>query len=442
MTTTALDYQTLPPTRIHTRINTALLLIFCLIAIVFCVAPMRNYLRGGSAKDYPLWLDTGQRMLRGDSPYYKDRNNEFPFMYPPGAAALLAPLTAGGMVPMIASLVLINTFAWLVCIFSPIYLVTGHTRGQHPLLYGLPTFVCIVYVWSSYLLGNPPIVLAAAILGMFICLRKRIWWAAGLLLAFAAAFKAFPILALPYLIWRRSWRAIGYTAIFLFVFLLAYPACFRGIHGAIDDLKLWTHDTLGTYNGDQIGQRKQRSYLWKNGSIIAEAHRLLRPVVADYDENSPKEPPLTVNIADLSFKQVNLVLLIATAILCGGYLLVMPRQAKRTPWSDALEQGMLMILIITYTPLSFTYNNSWLMLPIVAILYFILTKARDGFEKRLAIAWLAVALVLLIFTTGKPLWFRYLRSLGNTFWCCMLVYAELAWLMLRTANRPPEAAAA
>ena len=37
---------------------------------------------------------------------------------------------------------------------------------------------------------------------------------------------------------------------------------------------------------------------------------------------------------------------------------------------------------------------------------------------------------MLIFTAGKIPFFRYMRSLGNTFWCCMLLYAELMWLML------------
>jgi hypothetical protein len=342
---------------------------------------------------------------------------------------LLAPITVFGKLPMMIVLVSINTLAWVVCILAPIYLVAGTTRGQPLVFYVLPTAVCIVYIWSSYLLGNPPIVLAACILGMFICLRHRIDWAAGLLLALAAGFKAFPILAVPYLIWRRQWRALGYTLAFLFILLLVLPAMFRGVHGAVADLKLWTRDTLGSYNGEQIGQRKQRSYLWKNGSVIAEAHRLLRPVVADYDDNSPEEPALKVNIASLSFKQINIVILIASLVLCGSYLAAMPRAPDRTPWTDAIEAAMLMILIITFTPLSFTYNNSWLMLPIVVVLYFVHFKAQSDAQRRIAITWLAIALSLLIFTTGKPLWFRYLRSLGNTFWCCMLIYAELIWIM-------------
>jgi hypothetical protein len=94
-----------------------------------------------------------------------------------------------------------------------------------------------------------------------------------------------------------------------------------------------------------------------------------------------------------------------------------------------------MILIITFTPLSFTYNNSWLMLPIIVVGYFILVAAAAPAQKKLAVIWLTISLCLLIFTTGKPLFFRIPRAMGNTFWCCMLLYAELIWLMVLARRR-------
>ncbi len=384
-------------------------IIFLVVSTAFSIAPIRNYLRGGSNKDYPLWFSTGRLELRGESPFYKDHNGEFPFMYPPAAATVLAPLSAMGRLPMVAVLVLINTIAWLVCIIAPVYLVAGTIRGHNPLLYWLPSVVCIFYIWSTYLLGGPAVVLAACILGMLICLRHQIWWAAGLLLAFAAGFKAFPILALPYLIYRRHWKSLGFTIAFLIILMLMLPACFRGWHGAMDDVKVWTRATMGSYDSGVIGQRKARSYTWQNGSIIAEAHRLLRPVVADSDDNFVGEPPVIVNITSLSFRQINLVIVGASLLLGLAYLAAMPPQHQRTHWTDAIEGAMLMILIITFTPLSFTYNNAWLMLPIVVVLHFIFNPATSPRDRRLAIAWLTFSLCLLIFTIGKPLSFRIPR---------------------------------
>lgn len=422
----------LRPSRRDARLRCLLIVVFCIFAGIFCFAPIRNHLRKGTNKDYPLWFDTGQRVLRGDSAFYKDSNGEFPFMYPPAAAAVLAPITFFGKLPMVILMVAINTVAWLVCILAPIYLVAGTTRGQPPIVYALPSLICTYFIWSTYLLGGPAIVLAACILGMFICLRKRIDWAAGFLLAFAAGFKAFPILALPYLIWRRHWRALGWTCLFLALLLLFLPAVFRGPRGAIDDMRAWTIDTLGSYNSETIGQRKDRSYLWMNGSIIAEAHRLLRPVIADYEDKDPTVPIVYVNFANLSFKQINIVLLAATMVLCLSYLAIMPRGPWRTRWTDTIEMAMLMILIITFTPLSFTYNNAWLMLPMVVVLHFILAKAKTRRERTIATIWLTISLLMLIPTAGKLNVFRYLRSLGNTFWSCISLYVELMWIMARS----------
>ena len=49
-------------------------------------------------------------------------------------------------------------------------------------------------------------------------------WSAGALFAAAAAIKAFPFTILPYLVWRRHWRATASLVIFVAVFLVLAPA--------------------------------------------------------------------------------------------------------------------------------------------------------------------------------------------------------------------------
>jgi hypothetical protein len=51
----------------------------------------------------------------------------------------------------------------------------------------------IVYVWSSYHLGQPNLVLLALMLGAFVALRAKREVLAGGLIAVAAAIKAFPV---------------------------------------------------------------------------------------------------------------------------------------------------------------------------------------------------------------------------------------------------------
>ncbi len=437
-----------------------LLVLFVIVATVFCVIPLVNHvlkmrdftaqqtaLAAGrrvtgpapkpGTKDYPLWYETGQTVLHGSSPYRVDRNGEFPFMYPPAAAGLFAAVSGAGRLPLMAFMLAVNTATWLVAIFGPVYLLTGRVRGQNPLLYLIPSVVVVVNIWCTYLEGQPAFFLSACLVGMLCCLRQRVSWGAGLLLALAGGFKGFPILAVPYLVWRRQWRALGYTVLFLFLLTIALPACFRGWGGAVADARQWAVGMPSNYTPTIIGQRAARSYTWQNGSLVSVANRWLRPVVADSDDNVP---PLKTNVAKLSFATVNKILPVVAGLIGLGYLLVLPRRRdRRTRFTDAAEGSMLLVLIVLVSPLSFTYNNTWLMCPIATGLYFILSVATTSAQRRTAAVWLTVACGLLVFSVGGP--FRAYRAVGNTFVADVELLLLLAWTLLKQ-RRPSFASVA
>ncbi len=444
-----------PPDRTRSPAGPVALAVLLVIAVVFCGVAVSNNARKihrgeRGSKDYPLWYETGQRVLHGQSAYYADSNGEYRFMYPPAAAALLAPASVAGKLPLVALQVAINTLAWAVAIFAPVYLLTGRLRPgdvqRDPvgLLFWVPSLACIFFIWNTYLEGQPAFLLSACLLVMFVCLRRRITWGAGLALAFAAAFKGFPILALPYLIWRREWKAIGFTLGGLVILLVVLPAIFRGPRGAIDDLKGWSKNMAGQQTPEIIGQRKARSYTWQNGSLTSVVHRWLRPVVADDDDNAaipmvlrPTEgvAGMKVNVADLPFETIQRIVQVLTVLAGLAYVAVIPwRDRDRTPFTDAAEGAMLLILVILFSPLSFTYNNSWLMCGIAVVLWFILARARSRRQGVVALVWLLVALSLLVFTIGGP--FRPIRARGNTFFADVLLLMELGWIILVERTRP------
>ena len=145
----------------------------------------------------------------------------------------------------------------------------------------VPTLSVIVLIHNIYLLGQPNLMLLALLLGAFACLRLGREVAAGALVATAAAIKAFPILVLAYLVYRRMWKASIATVAVLAAWLLIAPLPFRTPAQAVDDLSVWTRGMLFTYNSHGIAQRPLRSYSYKNQSIMAVMHRLLRDVPAD-----------------------------------------------------------------------------------------------------------------------------------------------------------------
>src|SRR5262249_30327270 len=151
----------------------------------------------------------------------------------------------------------------------------------HPLVLIVPSVAIIALIHNTYLLGQPNLLLLALLLVAFACLCRGREVTAGAIFATAAAIKAFPILALPYLVYRRMWTASVATVLFLTAWLLFAPLPFRTAHQTIDDLVVWSKGMVFTYSSDGIAQRPIRSYSYKNQSLMALAHRLLTNVPAD-----------------------------------------------------------------------------------------------------------------------------------------------------------------
>ena len=256
--------------------------VLLLAMLVFSAFPIANYFLGLSTKDYGLWYQVGLAVRQRLDVYPRPESGRlFPFMYPPSAAAMLAWVSMLGPIGSLTALLLVNSVAWAVSIALSLWLAVSPGVRRHPLVFILPSLSIIVLVYNIYLLGQPNLVLLALLLGSFACLRLGRNVGAGALLATAAAIKAFPILAIGYLIYRRMWIATAATLAVLAAWLLIAPLPFRTPAQAVDDLVVWSQGMVFTYNTHGIAQRPFRSFSYKNQSIMALAHRLLRDVPAD-----------------------------------------------------------------------------------------------------------------------------------------------------------------
>ena len=180
----------------------------------------------------------------------------------------------------------------------------------------------------------------------------------------AAAIKAFPVIAIIYLVYRRYWKAAASLIVTLAFLLLVLPAPFRGFERAWHDLEKWSVGML-KYDATGVAQRPLRSQSWKNQSLVGVANRLLRHI--DSDPVPGSHTPIYVNFADLKFATVN-VIVIAIALALGIlFVAAMPPREMRTAESDAMEFALLVLIILLTSPLSFGYFFSWLMLPFAVI---------------------------------------------------------------------------
>jgi hypothetical protein len=342
--------------------------LFIITAAVFTFVPFSRFLRHpATAFDYRTWYDAAQAVLQHRDIY--PRNNTFTFMYPPPCAVALALPAFFGMAAMILLLTLLNTLCWILCIRFSLSLAN---ERRFPVAVALiPNLILIVFIWSSYHLGQPSLMLLALMLGAFVSLRRNGGRSsatpraanqilAGTLIAAAAAIKAFPFLAIIYLIYRRYWTATISLLLALFAFIFVLPIPFRGMSQTLADVRAWQSGML-RYQSGGIAQRAGRGYSWKNQSLLGLANRMLRPVSV----NDEGEPAVFKNFVSLDFKTINAVILGSALLLGLWFIVAMTR--TRNAGDDAFEFGALLILILLFTPLAYGYLFSWLMLPLALL---------------------------------------------------------------------------
>jgi hypothetical protein len=381
--------------------------LFISTAITFTFLPFVRFLRSGTQMDYRTWFDAGQTVLRGGELYPHTQN--FPFMYPPTCALLLAAPAFFGKPALILILSALNTMAWILCIRFSSTLISEQRAQNAPIV--IASFIVIPFVWSSYHLGQPSLVLLALMLGAFLSLRRDRKILAGMLVALAAAIKAFPLLAIFYFVYRRYWMAATSLVIGLVILLFLLPIPFRGWHQTLNDARDWQRGMLH-YEQGGIAQRPARGYTWKNQSIFGLANRLLRRVSVDEEPN----PPAYANVADLDFRTVNIVI-IASALLLGfSFVAAMPRQ--RAPEGDAREFAALLNLILIFTPLTFGYLFVWLMFPLALLIKRIPVAAES-----ISLGCLLIAYALLVATGIAP---RFAQIYGSLFFAGLTLYLALA----------------
>jgi hypothetical protein len=376
-------------------------------AIIFTFLPFVRFLHSGTQMDYRTWFDAGQTVLRGSEIYPHTQN--FPFMYPPTCALLLAGPAFFGKAGLILILSALNTMAWILCIRFSSALISEPRVQNAPVV--IANFIVIPFVWSSYHLGQPSLVLLALMLGAFLALRRDREILAGVLVALAAAIKAFPLLAIFYLVYRRYWMAAISLVVALVVLLLLLPIPFRGLHQTLSDARDWQRGMLH-YEQGGIAQRPARGYSWKNQSIFGLANRLLRRVSVDEEP----DPPVYANLANLDFTSVNTVI-IASAVLL-GLSFVAAMSWQRVAEGDTLEFAALLILILIFTPLAFGYLFVWLMFPLA-----LLIKRTTAGAESMSPTCLLIALALLTATGIAP---RFAQIYGSLFFAALILYLALA----------------
>lgn len=403
-----------------------LFLLSCVVLTVYVLVP--EIWGSGKGKDYGLWYWAGQQVLHG-GPLYVPVNGILDFLYPPMSAILLAIPSYFGKAPLYLVLTILNSAAWwLTALLSNA--MTGSEKIPGPWLAALPGFAMVAFVFETYALGQPNLVLLAMMLMGFWWLQRGRSWPAGALFALAAAIKVFPVAVFPYLLFRRRWRAAASMVVFLAVFLIAVPAPIRGYQRNVSELTTWFADMVGSASERGFGQRDAQNWSWINQSLIGQVHRFTRHV--DYNQIEPAGPVGYVNVIDVDFRTANWIVLAVAALIGVGFMASVPPHSNMTPRSTADELGILFCLMTIASPLARQYYFVWLYFPLTVLFH------RAAFDARPAVrrgTWAALAVVgglMVLSLPGFPILFQ---ALGNNLAATAIIIAALWWHM----RHPPGA---
>ena len=450
------------------------MLIWAVTCVCMSILPTINHYKGGHNKDYPLWYQTGQKVMVNGSlppslialPMAPDgrlviypTDEAFPFMYPPFAGVVLGILSLLGPHPFFFALLFLNALSLAVAVELSIWLATGTTRVSLALRL-IPSALCIFFLNDMFFLGQPNLGLLALMIGGLALLQTRgrsrepsgtlgnhvnmshsargtyhetiREFAAGALFAAAAALKAYPAVAIVYLLWRRNWIAAASMIVFTAAFLVLVPAPIRGFNRNLEELRTWADGMLFRQGSDGIGQRPEQSQSWQNQSIFGVGHRLLRKVdgdIAHVGIDTDRHQPLYVNLLDVNYKTASLAIVAVAGVLGIGFILVMPPRNRRTRVTDASEFAMLVILITVGTPYAYTYYAMWMLYPYTVLVY---RGLNDPDVKVRKVCWYAIVISAIWYLIGVPIFNDHtMQAIGSMFWAEMTLLAALAWLILR-----------
>ena len=413
----------------HPRAIPSIYAFFIILMTIFAIPPLVNDWLGLLNKDYDLWYWTGWFYGRGAAIYPTEKYRLFPFMYPPSCAVMLATANRLGRTGFMLALILINSIAWIASVRLSIA-ATGLRKPAAIALATLVPVLCVVpFIHDTYLLGQPNLLLLALMLAAAAWLRRGREFKAGILVGIAAAIKAFPIMAVGYLLYRRKWKAsaaVGATLVFL---LLIAPLAYRTPRQTIDDLSLWTRGMVLKYDSGTIAQRPERCYSFKNQSLIALEHRLLRRVPADGET----DPFWRVNLVNLDFNGVNAAILLSATMLGLFSLRAMPifrSPVDRRP--AAAEWGMTLMLILMFSPLSFNYFFVWLLYPLTYALASAIKAPVGSRDRTIWKIAFGVAVGLMTLSIAIP---KIAQAYGNVLFATIILFATTGFDLI-SKRRP------
>lgn len=191
--------------------------------------------------DFLVYRDAGMAILDHLDPYGIQSVGRLNYVYPPPFAIAMAPLAWLPSVSGITVWYVILISALVVSALLSARIVQEHhpaARGKAS-VYAYPLLLLSPWLASGIVRAQASELIIGLTIAIFYYYRTRHPWRSGACLAIAGLIKVFPLSLLAYFLWKKQWRILAATALFLALGGLAFPAISIGWHQTLHYWQEW-----------------------------------------------------------------------------------------------------------------------------------------------------------------------------------------------------------
>jgi hypothetical protein len=291
----------------------------------------------------------------------------------------------------------------MLCAVASVFLVFRMLdRPEHPFpLWGKALVVLLTVrpIEGDLVHGNVNLfILLTVVFGAF-ALHRRWDLTAGVSLALGMACKLTPALFVPYLVWKRAWKALGGVAVGLVLWLLVVPSLYYGWERNVHNLEGWYAGMIRPF----VEKYEVTSEL-PNQSLPGLLERMLRhrPSATRWADDH-YEPTAYHNVADLSPQTVGLIakgclllFTLAVALRCRA------PHIDRTDWRWLAEFGVVVLGMLLFSERTWKHHAVTLLIPFGVLCHQISAFRLPVGRWRYCVRTLtAVALLMLLTASGS-----------------------------------------
>jgi alpha-1,2-mannosyltransferase len=367
-----------------------LLLLFIALSIQYTIKVLEH------RSAFYRWREQLMALDNGDDIY-----KHFVYPNPPIMAMVLKPLA--DIEPAFVGALLwyyLKVGMSLASLYWLFRLVQGSGAVFPPWAKALVVLLSLRPIMGDLIHGNVNLFILFLVMGGLYAFHKGRPVRGGLLLALAIACKVTPALFVPYLVWKRAWRALAGCAVGVVLFLWVVPSCYFGWEKNQELLTSWTQQMIVPFlvHGEVTSSHE-------NQSLPGMASRLLThsPSFVDYDPEPPHAPrPVRYdNLLDLPAATTGWLVKGAELLFVG---LVMWRcrtpLAARAGWRLAAEFSVVVLGMLLFSERTWKHHCVTLMLPFAVLCYYLSACRPRGWLRGYLVGTL-VAVALLMASTSS-----------------------------------------